>query len=44
MGTDYMELFHEAINNLRLVTGNDNIAIDDKMDKSVCINGIGFLL
>lgn len=42
MGTDYMELFHEAINNLRVATGNDNIAIDDKMDKSVCINGIGF--
>ena len=41
MGTDYMELFHEAINNLRVATGNDNIAIDDKMDKSVCINGIG---
>lgn len=30
MGTDYMELFHEAINNLRVATGNDNIAIDDK--------------
>ena len=42
MGTDYMELFHEAINNLRVATGNDNITIDDKMDKSVCINGIGF--
>lgn len=42
MGTDYMELFHEAINNLKVATGNDNITIDDKMDKSVCINGIGF--
>ncbi len=42
MGTDYMELFYEAINNLKVATGNDNIAIDDKMDKSVCINGIEF--
>ena len=42
MGTDYMELFHEAINNLKVATGNDNITIDDKKEKSVSINGIGF--
>ena len=27
MGTDYMELFHEAINNLKVATGNDNITL-----------------
>ena len=42
MGTDDMELLHEAINSLRVATGNDNVAIDDKTDKSVCINGVEF--
>ena len=37
MGTDDMELLHEAINSLRVATGNDNVAIDDKTDKSVAL-------
>lgn len=42
MGTDYLELFHEAINNLMATTRNDNIAIYDELGKAICINGIKF--
>lgn len=42
MGTDYLELFHEAINNLKTTTGNDTIAIYDGLGKTICINGIKF--
>lgn len=42
MDTDYLELFHEAINNLRVATGNEDIAIYDESDKSININGTMF--
>ena len=40
MGTEYLELFNEAIFNLKETTGNDSIAICDELDKTICINGI----
>ena len=33
MGTEYLELFNEAIFNLKETTGNDSIAICDELDK-----------
>ena len=42
MGTEYLELFNEAIDNLRTSTGNDSIAICDELNKSICINGTEF--
>lgn len=42
MGTDYLELFHEAMNNLKATTGNDTIAIYDESEKTICINDIKF--
>ena len=42
MGTEYLELFNEAIFNLKETTGNDSIAICDELDKTICINGIRF--
>lgn len=42
MGTDYLELFHEAMNNLKATTGNDTIAIYDESGKTICINDIKF--
>ncbi len=42
MGTDYLELFYEAINSLRETTGNESIAICDDLNKMICINSIKF--
>lgn len=37
MRTDYLELFHEAINNLRATTRNDCIVICDELDKLLAL-------
>lgn len=41
MGIDDLELFHEAINQLKATTANEGIAIDD-LNQTVSINGIRF--
>lgn len=42
MRTDYLELFHEAINNLRATTRNDCIVICDELDQTISINSLKF--
>ena len=42
MKTDYLELFHEAIDSLKKTTRNEHIAICGDMNQVICINGIKF--
>lgn len=43
MSIDYLELFNEAIDNLKIAVGTDNIFINDNEQKVISINGIEFL-
>lgn len=42
MNIDYLELFNDAIDNLKIVAGTDNIFINDDERKVISINGIEF--
>lgn len=42
MKTEYLELLHTAITNLKIATGFDSVDVSDKNESFININGIEF--